>query len=315
MEPINKLTKKYTQINEPFNYKTKDPIPLFFKNKLPQKFIPNNSNESIQYNRRGNPFIDSLDQVVNNYNYYPPYNKLNFDERKEAYRKDPIYLPEVVKTPSQKDIKTKQYIQNLVPNKNTRDDLYKTASYLNLKDQHSFDDSENKKSLYSSDNDYALRLARLYNAAGSPNINRLSIQDHDQAKQERAYMEQGYIGKDNLYVNTPEDLISELSHSYGFKQGATPAIKNLADDIMYGNPDNYYKKNKIGYDNPRHNEYQTHNVVEPNLYNFIRGNIKSMDIKDLNNKIDQIKEQRIDRFGTSPGKYLLDSLLSSKENK
>ena len=313
MEPINKLTKKYTQINKPFNYKTKDPIPLFFKNKLPQKFVPNNSNESIQYNRRGNPFIDSLNQVVTEYNSYPQYNKLDFDERKEAYRKDPIYLPEVVKTPSQKDIKTKQYIQNLVPNKNTRDDLYKTASYLNLKDQHSFDDSENKKSLYSSDNDYALRLARLYNAAGSPNINRLSIQDNDWAKQERAYMEQGYIGKDNLYVNTPEDLISELSHSYGFKQGATPAIKSLVDDIMYGNPDNYYEKGKTGYNNPRHNEYQTHKVVEPNLYNFIRGNIKSMDIKDLNNKINQIKEQRIDRFGTSPGKYLLDSILSSKE--
>lgn len=299
------LTKRITKISS----QDKQLMPLFWKNGETQKFIPTKYKPQIILNKMKQPFIDSLDEVISSQNT----SNQGYNTTGGVSKQNAIQLPEVIKTPNTRDINVKQYIQKLVPNKNTRDDLYKSASYFNSKFSAEAESYGDKISKYVPDNDSALRLARLYNAAGSPNINRLSIQDNDWAKQERAYMEQGYIGKDNLYVNTPEDLISELSHSYGFKQGATPAIKNLVDDIMYGNPDNYYEKGKTGYDNPRHNEYQTHSVIEPNLYNFLRGGIKSMSIKDLDNKINQIKGQRIERFGSSVGKYLLDSIMSSKE--
>lgn len=308
----SKLIRTYTKISNPLIDKGNKQFPLFFKDKIPEKFIPKKQDMSIQYNYKKEPFIDSLDKVVNEYNNQSTSDYFGLNDTKQSNSRKPIYLPEVVKTPSKRDIKTKQYIQNLVPNKNARDDLYKSASYLNFKDQAEFN-SGNNKAEYTSDNDSALRLARLYNEAGQPNINRLSIQDNNSAKIGRAYMIPGGPIKDNLYVNTPEDLISELSHSYGEKTGLVPALKSVLTRTIYGSSDNQYSKGKTGYDNPRHFEYQTHSVVEPNLYNFLKGNIKSMDIKDLNDKIDQIKEQRIDRFGTSVGKFLLDSALSSNE--
>ena len=46
MEPINKLTKKYTQINGPFNYKTKE---FFLKNELKiNENISNNSTKNLK---------------------------------------------------------------------------------------------------------------------------------------------------------------------------------------------------------------------------------------------------------------------------
>ena len=287
-------------------------MPLFFKGKNNLGFVPRKETQPIQRNYKGEPFIDSLDDEISFRNNYNKSQSYDSDIINSPNKNNPIKLPEVIKIPSNKDVKTKQYIQQLVPNKNYRDDLYKSASYLNLKDSQN---NLNNKSVYISDNDYALRLARLYKAAGSPNINRLSIQEGEYAKKGRAYMHHSYISNDDLYINTPEDLIGELSHSYGFKQGATPTINSKIDQLIYGNSDNYYIKGKTGYSNPRHYEYQTHKVVEPNLYNFLRGNTKGMDIKNLNDKINQIKEQRIERFGTSLGQYLLDSALSSKENK
>lgn len=306
----SKLVRTYTKISNPLIDKGNKQFPLFFKDKIPEKFIPKKQDMSIQYNYKKEPFIDSLDKVVNEYNNQSTSDYFGLNDTKQSNSSKPIYLPEVVKTPSQRDVKIKQYIQNLVPNKNVRDDLYKSSSYLNFKDQ---DDINNNKAQYISDNDSALRLARLYNESGQPNINRLSIQDNQFAKQGRAYMTPGYFTNDDLYINTPEDLIAELSHSYGEKTGLVPRYKIGLTKMLYGNPDNYYEKGKTGYNNPRHYEYQTHSVVQPNLYNFLKGNIKSMDIKDLNNKINQIKEQRIDRFGTSIGRYLLDSALSSNE--
>lgn len=306
----SKLVRTYTKISNPLIDKGNKQFPLFFKDKIPEKFIPKKQDMSIQYNYKKEPFIDSLDKVVNEYNNQSTSDYFGLNDTKQSNSSKPIYLPEVVKTPSQRDVKIKQYIQNLVPNKNVRDDLYKSSSYLNFKDQ---DDINNNKAQYISDNDSALRLARLYNESGQPNINRLSIQDNQFAKQGRAYMTPGYFTNDDLYINTPEDLIAELSHSYGEKTGLVPRYKIGLTKMLYGNPDNYYEKGKTGYNNPRHYEYQTHSVVQPNLHNFLKGNIKSMDIKDLNNKINQIKEQRIDRFGTSIGRYLLDSALSSNE--
>lgn len=306
----SKLVRIYTKISNPLIDKGNKQFPLFFKDKIPEKFIPKKQDLPIQYNYKKEPYIDSLDKVINEYNNQtqPYYSEL--DNIKNVNKQTPVYLSEVIKTPSKRDIKTKEYIQKLIPNKNTRDDLYKVSSYLNIKDQN---DINNNKAQHISDNDSALRLARLYNESGQPNINRLSIQDNIGLKKDRAYMTPGYFTNDDLYVNTPEDLIAELSHSYGEKTGLIPRYKIGLTNILYGSPDNYYEKGKTGYNNPRHYEYQTHSVVQPNIRNFLKGNIKSMDIKDLNNKINQINEQRIDRFGTSFGRYLLDSVLSSNE--
>lgn len=103
----SKLVRIYTKISNPLIDKGNKQLPLFFKDKIQEKFIPKKQDLPIQYNYKKEPYIDSLDKVINEYNNQtqPYYSEL--DNIKNVNKQTPVYLSEVIKTPSKRDIKTK----------------------------------------------------------------------------------------------------------------------------------------------------------------------------------------------------------------
>lgn len=123
------------------------------------------------------------------------------------------------------------------------------------------------------------RVSDLYNASGKPIVKQTtSFLSKLVPKFDKTRAHMNPFGRDKLYnINNFDDFIAELSHSYNFKNlgwfghGKHGLLKGIAGK---------YHEN---YETPGYTEYNTHQITEPLLKEYIAGNINS--VSDLTGKI------------------------------
>lgn len=116
------------------------------------------------------------------------------------------------------------------------------------------------------------RVSDLYAASGKPVVKQTtSFLSKLVPKFDKTRAHMNPFGRDKLYnINTFDDLVAELSHSYNFKNlgwfghGKHGLLKGIAGK--------YYEN----YETPGYTEYNTHQITEPLLKEYISGNISSI---------------------------------------
>lgn len=116
------------------------------------------------------------------------------------------------------------------------------------------------------------RVSDLYAASGKPIVKQTtSFLSKLVPKFDKTRAHMNPFGRDKLYnINTFDDLVAELSHSYNFKNlgwfghGKHGLLKGIAGK--------YYEN----YETPGYTEYNTHQITEPLLKEYISGNISSI---------------------------------------
>lgn len=113
------------------------------------------------------------------------------------------------------------------------------------------------------------RLYNVWNEADRPRLN--SYQNiipiyHDNGESRANY---NPLTNTAYNINTFSDAIAELAHPIQYKHGD----RNKWYQYLINFPETIYEEtigNQRQYDNPKHYEYDTHNVVEPELRNYIK---------------------------------------------
>lgn len=133
------------------------------------------------------------------------------------------------------------------------------------------------------------RVSDLYAASGKPIVKQTtSFLSKLVPKFDKTRAHMNPFGRDKLYnINNFDDFIAELSHSYNFKNlgwfghGKHGLLKGIAGK--------YYEN----YETPGYTEYNTHQITEPLLKEYISGNISS-----INELTGQIKSKINDNVST-----------------
>ena len=143
--------------------------------------------------------------------------------------------------------------------------------------------------------DVMQRVSNIYAASGKPKVKSTASWYSKLVKgfdPNRPHMSP--FGKDKLYnIKSFEDLMAEISHSFNFKNlgwfghGKHGLLKGIAGK---------YQEN---YETPGYTEYNTHQITEPLLKEYISGNISNINeltgqIKSkINNNVSTVSDQNV----------------------
>lgn len=184
-------------------------------------------------------------------------------------------LPEVVVTPSADDKQVLSRLKEIIPDQSLRRAYLSRLDVTNGMDKQPVVDirTGNVQTRYSStprdNNDYVNRLYYLWNNVGRPTIKNTSQNPLGVI-----------IGKNRPMTNPLNDTIylseqspsieAELSH---FVQYNVPHASNFGRTSPFtSRPSDWTNsQGQIGYDDPKHYEYDAHNRIEPELYSYLLG--------------------------------------------
>ena len=188
---------------------------------------------------------------------------------------------------------TKQYIENFSRNRIFREGV-----------------SGHKRNYTISDNDVINRLYDIYSASNKPNVTHnkslgvnilLGILSNKYKyrpnynpitntihlptyyNDTKAYKYWNKHRGDQPNINS-SNYIPELSHAYQFKSNNTNNYTKLSL------PGDIKVNGKTGYNRKNHLEYEAHNIIEPNIYDYILGNI------DYKTFINNIKNKNVLKY-------------------
>lgn len=162
-------------------------------------------------------------------------------------------VPTTLLGPTQEEIKAKQqrdlnkYKQQMydsitqpsLPNKQVRDLVYQDLAYNDEVSDYPF-------------NDRLLNMIQLYKLSGSPSIT-------NKSKSKYNIIRSNYIPYYNHINAYPGSLVPELSHAYQYNNSIRKPIMPLDNKGVNGS--DYKRRGSI--------EHQVHEVIQPNLVNFI----------------------------------------------
>lgn len=151
-------------------------------------------------------------------------------------------LDDVVAKPSEYDKKLLSITKKMFPNKQVRDLVY----------QDLICDGDVSDYPFNSFNDRLLNMIQLYKLSGSPSIT-------NKSKSKWNIYRSNYIPYYNHINANPGALVSELSHAYQQNNSIRKPIIPL--DNKRPNGSDYERRGSI--------EHQAHEVIQPNLVNFI----------------------------------------------
>ena len=239
---------------------------------LKQKGYYTDSLENYSRNLRG---MDSLVKAAHYHriNHKDAYNyNVKFDDLVQDYEDTKNASPIIINSPStrqpgtiradvpttllgptQEEIKAKQqrdlnkYKQQMydsitqpsLPNKQVRDLVYQDLAYNDEVSDYPF-------------NDRLLNMIQLYKLSGSPSIT-------NKSKSKYNIIRSNYIPYYNHINAYPGSLVSELSHAYQYNNSIRKPIMPLDNKGVNGS--DYKRRGSI--------EHQAHEVIQPNLVNFI----------------------------------------------
>lgn len=129
--------------------------------------------------------------------------------------------------------------QEMFPNKQVRDLVYQDLAYNDEVSDYPF-------------NDRLLNIIQLYKLSGSPSIT-------NKSKSKYNIIRSNYIPYYNHINAYPGSLVSELSHAYQYNNSIRKPIMPLDNKGVNGS--DYKRRGSI--------EHQAHEVIQPNLVNFI----------------------------------------------
>lgn len=148
-------------------------------------------------------------------------------------------LDDVVAKPSEYDKKLFSITKKMFPNKQVRDLVYQDLAYNDEVSDYPF-------------NDRLLNMIQLYKLSGSPSIT-------NKSKSKYNIIRSNYIPYYNHINAYPGSLVSELSHAYQYNNSIRKPIMPLDNKGVNGS--DYKRRGSI--------EHQAHEVIQPNLVNFI----------------------------------------------
>lgn len=296
--------------------------PDYIKNK---RYYPNKQ-DLRKWNYNVIPYVDAIQNylktgqrpanILEEVNVYAP--KRNYAGGKDIKRfpeiehdvdfissrfDNPTYdagtLPEVVIKPTNDTDIARLKMKQMVPNKELRQRIlmndYPVRFTHNGRNEQLADNVPAKYDFNSNEYDRINRYYNIWNQSGRPSIKykgdffdpivQLEIGSRANINSLTSYRDHYNALFNSIHLNKQiPGFLSELSHAYQHRNKENPLYRksffNLPGDIKIAG--------KSGYDRLGHFENDAHSVIEPALFQYVNGNLSTLD--DVNNLIKDINE-------------------------